>query len=367
MSEFRVNTDIIRNGASIVSKAANGVSAIASRVNGLGNQIGGEYQGQLRDKVRPILSGLSSQGAQLQSRSEGVVADLSGKASGIDVVMQSSSLSAGSSFTSNVFSPITRFFNGVSQLGLGSVAAILGWIGLSHHTTVIPPAPGPTPTPPAPITPVVPKDYAGFSAKVPANDNRRTLSETANPIRNTDAVALYPRGDDPNASNCTWYAAAAVEKAHGVPLNSGTYGTTGKFSASLGNGGEWADHAHAAIDPNNPLHSTYKQYQPYISAVDHNPMAGTIYSTPGTTTNPAGHVMFVEQAQLVDSNGKKNWQITVSEEIWGGKDLYKGAQAVPIPGHPEVKRWTRTITIPADSNGIAQSDGRFIHFVGTKQ
>lgn len=137
MSDLRANTDIMRNGASIITKAAGSLGGIVGRVNGWANQIGGEYQGQLRDKVRPIISSLAGLGTQVGNRSEEAGTLLVAKATEIDAVMQSSNLSAASTLAPSTMSPLARFFNGVSQLTLGGLAAILSWIGLGQTRTPV--------------------------------------------------------------------------------------------------------------------------------------------------------------------------------------------------------------------------------------
>jgi len=151
MSEYRANTDIMRNGVVIISKAASGMSVIASRVNNLASQIGGEYQGQLREKVRPILSGLSGEGSQLQGQSEGLGSGLSSIAGEIDAVMQSNVASVAQAFAPSPTSPTSTFFNNVSQMNLGGwVAAILGVLGIHLQVAKIQSQPPPIPAPATP-------------------------------------------------------------------------------------------------------------------------------------------------------------------------------------------------------------------------
>lgn len=367
MSELRANTDIMRNGATSIANGGNLAGQAASKLGSLSNGVSGAYEGQLREKLAPVLSGVSSEGSRLQNQSQETSNILFGKAAEIDEVMQRNIGLLAVSTALTIGSP-TRFFFTRVLVRFGIVSSILQFIGIKTDRvffTNIDQEVAPTTTSvlPPPISITEKKDYRGFASTVPADDKRRTLKEVSNPDKNSDAVALYYRGNGSSASNCTWYAASAVEKAHGIPLNSGKYGETGTFSTSLGNGGEWADHAQAAIDENHPFHNKYKQYQQYISSVDAHPMAGTVYSTPGTKGNPAGHVMFVDEANLVEINGEKKWQLVMSEEIYGGNNAYSGATKVEISDHPEVKRWTRTITLPVTDSGGAETDGRFIHFV----
>lgn len=204
-----------------------------------------------------------------------------------------------------------------------------------------------------------------LARKVTGDDGRRTLSEVPKPKTDADAVALYYRGD-PIKSNCTWYAAAAVNEVHGIPLNSGKYGSTGSFSSSLGHGGKWASNAEAALDENNPLHNTYKEYQPYINEVDKVPRPNSVLSLPGTIKYPEGHVLFVEDVQLVEKDGKKYWELAISEENWGGENYFPGAQIVEVSSDADVKRWVRSITLEMNSSGEAQTNGKFIHFRNSK-
>ena len=83
MEDLRVNTDIVRQGASVLSSAANNMQQVITRINTLGNQIGGEYQGQLREKVVPILSGAAGGGSPLQNCSQELSAGLFAKAQAI--------------------------------------------------------------------------------------------------------------------------------------------------------------------------------------------------------------------------------------------------------------------------------------------
>ncbi len=198
---------------------------------------------------------------------------------------------------------------------------------------------------------------------VPGDDGRRTLKEVPNPKEKKD-VALYYRGGK-GRSNCTWYAAAAIKQASNgkIDLNSGKYGDQGSFTRSLGNAGEWATNARAAIDPNDPNHEKFKQYQDSITAVDNKPTVGSVYCLPVGDELPSGHVMFVEDVKEVEVGGKKQWQVVVSEENWGGGH-FKGAEPVTVPGSPDVGRWRRTITLDADPNdpAAASTNGSFIHF-----
>jgi len=161
MSEYRVNTDIMRKGAAIISKAATGISAIASRVNGLANQIGGEYQGQIREKIRPILGGLSGQGSQIQSQSEGLGTNLSSTAGEIDGVMQLSVASVSGAFTPDSISPITNFFKSLGEVGF--IAAVLGWIHSGQH-------------PPVTVTNSSSRSSPSTSPKVTSGDQQDILS-----------------------------------------------------------------------------------------------------------------------------------------------------------------------------------------------
>jgi len=141
MSDLHANTDIMRSGAAVISKTASEMSTIASRVSNLANHIGGQYNGQLRAKVHPILAGLSGEGSGLQGQSAGVGSNLSSIASEIDNVMQSNVASVSEAFAPSPVSPLSAFFNNVGQMAMGGVAAILGWVGLSHTipATTIPP------------------------------------------------------------------------------------------------------------------------------------------------------------------------------------------------------------------------------------
>lgn len=191
---------------------------------------------------------------------------------------------------------------------------------------------------------------------VSADEDRRTYKEATR--KEGADVALYYRGQYTDKgttqySNCTWYAAAAVKEASGgrIDLNSGS-----AFTSALGDASSWDESARAAINPDDPKHDTYKQYQDCISAVDKQPEPGSVYCKDN-------HVMFVEDARLVEIDGKKQWQVTISEENWSGSH-YKGAERVEVPDHPEVLRWRRDILLPVDSDDpqAAQTGGEFIHF-----
>jgi surface antigen len=186
-----------------------------------------------------------------------------------------------------------------------------------------------------------PRDFSNFAQQVPAFDGRRNFN--------------YYRSDGKTNSDCTWYAAAAVEKAHGIPLND-----NGKVP-SLGNAGDWGKNAHAAIDLNNPDHQKYQKLEPYISAVNSHPEPGSIYVMPPQKGFESGHVMFVEQVKAIDLGGKKTWELVVSEENWGGQDNIVGAKVQAAI--PNVERWTRTFTVAAANNGGISGSGEFIHFV----
>ena len=181
----------------------------------------------------------------------------------------------------------------------------------------------------------------------------------------------YDRTVDNFNSDCTWYAAAAVNKAFGIYMNDLT-----KFP-SLGNAGEWANNAHAAIDPTNKDHLKYQAFQPYISSVDKIPQAGSVYALPVSAAAkfPDGHVMFVQNVTPAgnDAKGNPQWKLVVSEENAGGADTIRAmpgtnttlSQPLMKEG---VERWTRTFIFdPANGNidpskGDYLSSGEFIHF-----
>lgn len=193
MSELRVNTDIMRKGALVISKATSDISAVTSRVSGLASQIGGEFQGQLRDKVRPILSGLSSQGSQLQSHSAEVSANLSGKASGIDAVMQSNNISDSGVFTSSGASPMISLFSRVSGFLAGGIAGLLGVVGLNKYWfTVFRPNSMPIPTPIPTPTPT------------PGSVNPEPTSSSAEENRAALGVKLVKQYDGHSYANGTY-------------------------------------------------------------------------------------------------------------------------------------------------------------------
>lgn len=152
-------------------------------------------------------------------------------------------------------------------------------------------------------------------------------------------------------SNCTWYAAAAVKNASNgrIDLNRGS-SIHPVDTQLLGNGGEWASNARKILNSKSP------DKESYISSVDKLPKPGSVYCKDN-------HVMFVEDAKLVEIDGKKQWQVTISEENWSGNH-YKGAERVEVPDHPEVRRWRRDIFLPVDPNDPqgALADGEFIHF-----
>ena len=71
--------------------------------------------------------------------------------------------------------------------------------------------------------------------------------------------------------------------------------------------------------------------------------------------------MFVEEAILIElKDGKKVWQITISEENWGGGQSLK----VTDEALGDITRTRRTFQENADpnTNEIATSFGSFIHF-----
>lgn len=394
MDQIKVNTNELRSESQNLNSSANEIGDNQNQLSRTNSSIGNAYDGQLRRAVEGITGDVQPRGTQLRNRSLDLGDELvsravrfenANEAGGSAMIVMSHQLNSfiESSPILKIFSTLKKsdlakasLFWGMSGLGFGGIIGLITFFptinSFLQKAKALPsgsvpiPTPVPTPTPdlrPTPSQPVPSEiSYVGYASKVPADDNRNTLSEVPKPDSNSDVVALYTRGNGSSSSNCTWYAAAAITEAFGIPLNSGLYGKTGKFSSSLGNGAEWADHAQAAIDPNNPLHSTYKQYQPYISAVDNIPQSGTIFSTPGTKGNPAGHVMFVEEAKVVEIDGKKSWQIQVSEEIYGGTNGYPQAKQVNLPNQPDVKRWTREITLPIDSSGNADTTGKFIHF-----
>src|SRR5271157_3272818 len=137
MSELRVNTDVLRESASVISTAANSAQQVGARICSLCNSVGDEYQGQLRDKVNSILSGVSGSGSSLQSRSQELSAGLVYKAQAIDEVMQSCFAQTASAIseTNRIVSSIQGFFSSIGQLGLGIGAFILS-LGHSGSSTV---------------------------------------------------------------------------------------------------------------------------------------------------------------------------------------------------------------------------------------
>lgn len=166
----------------------------------------------------------------------------------------------------------------------------------------------------------------------------------------------YFRGDGVTKSNCVWYAATAL-----------TVYTAGKIDLHavhdddrMGMAYNWPTEARQAIDEkDHPLHGL-------ITEINNKPRAGTVITfDPGKGgALSEGHVAWVEEAELVlGTDGKKYWSIVISEENYGGNG-WPGATEIDA-GDPNVKRWRRPITFPADdtdeSNIVA--DGiNFIHW-----
>lgn len=189
MSEFRVNTDIIRKGASVLSSAATSMQQIVTRINNLGNQIEGQYQGQLREKVVPILSAATGGGNPIQMRSQEISAGLSAKAKAIDDAMESNFNRVANAYTSTSWSGslLQDFFNSIGQFRLeyGAFVLRLGLFG----TIAIPVMKsfGTFPSVPNTIAyPLITKTPNLKPNPIPLNDGVKP--ETFSPI---DGCALY--------------------------------------------------------------------------------------------------------------------------------------------------------------------------------
>ncbi len=153
MGDLRANTDVMRNGVGTISTSADTIAQVANRIGNLKNHLGSAYQGQLRDKVEPILSQAVGEGNRLQGQSGQFSGSLDSLAGQIDAVMQQRGMAViGAPVTTVSGSPVGKLFGRASQLVTGFVAAILTGIGIrtAPPVTIIPSKPAPTPTnPPA--------------------------------------------------------------------------------------------------------------------------------------------------------------------------------------------------------------------------
>jgi hypothetical protein len=159
MGDLRANTDVMRSGAGTISTNADTLAGVANRISSLNSHLGGAYQGQLRDKVGPILSQAVSEGIRLQSQSGQFSANLNSIAGQIDGVMQQGGMAiSGGPATTISSSYLGAFFSRVGQLAMGVAATVLSWIGFRKAVPVTKIPPNPTPAPlqqqpiPAPTT-----------------------------------------------------------------------------------------------------------------------------------------------------------------------------------------------------------------------
>lgn len=177
------------------------------------------------------------------------------------------------------------------------------------------------------------------------------IGAEAVPTSDEDIVMYKHNSETPGVnSNCTWYAAAAVKTASGGKINIGS-------TLSLGNAGQWARNALAAITETDPLHDQYKQYSNVISGVDRVPNAGSVYCA-------GGHVAYVEEAKLVEKDGKQSLEVVLSEENYYYRSLgsFMGSEPVEVPGDTSVKRWRRTKIFSVVDGQVGEDQGLFIHF-----
>lgn len=164
----------------------------------------------------------------------------------------------------------------------------------------------------------------------------------------------FPRGDGTTKSNCTWYAATALAAHTGGKIDLHAIHKEDRMSDAH----HWSEEAQEAIDDkDHPLHG-------YVKDVDEKPEAGTIISYPISDDMPYGHVAWVEKAEMiVDKDGNKKWELTISEENYGGSNGFTGATAIGTTDS-DVKRWRRTISFPvADNDGSKAIVGTGIKFI----
>jgi hypothetical protein len=136
MSELRANTDIMRHGATSIANGGNLAGQAANKLGTLSNNVSGAYEGQLREKLAPILSGVSSEGSRLQIRSQETSKILFAKATEIDEVMLLGATTQISTETSSS-SPLRSFFSRVRSLGLGTLVTVMGWAGIRSNNIPI--------------------------------------------------------------------------------------------------------------------------------------------------------------------------------------------------------------------------------------
>lgn len=190
MGDFRANTDVMRNGVNAISKGADRIAQIVNRIGSLNGHIGGAYQGQLRDRLGPILSQAVGDGNRLQAQSGQFSASLNSLAGQIDGVMQTQAGIAINflSITAAAGTALGRLFGRL--LGphtTGTIAALLSWIGIREAPpgTIILPRPSMSPSPQ--------EQLAVRGAALLKQYDGRTYSEgTYNPKDRYSALSVKP-------------------------------------------------------------------------------------------------------------------------------------------------------------------------------
>jgi hypothetical protein len=380
ISEIQVITSDLYSGSNTLNAAAVDLGKVQVQLGEIIDAAGDAYDGQLRQALEDIIGPGVYAGGRLQNRAGELGRELSDRAMGFEeanVAGQSATLNASTAYINYVESTPTLGFISIIKNKLQSIGqSIWNVAGLTLGGLMsrfflkakpsIPssfdstPQPKPTPSTSTilvnPTQTMYPKKNLDYGESVTADDNRRTWEEKQ--TTGVSDLGLYTRFDDSGGkSNCTWYAAAAVEMAYGIPLNSGIRRKSGTFSRSLGNGGQWAEHAEDAM--NNP-NSKYKEYRPYIKAVNRIPEPGSVYSI-----GSQNHVAFVENVSMIENNGKRQIVITISEEnyLHKGSQTFSGSTRIILLNNPDVYRWRRDLHFDIDPHtGEALTDGKFIHF-----
>jgi hypothetical protein len=138
MADLRVNTDVMRNSAGTVSSNGDKIGQTVNKISGLNSQVPNTYDGQLREKVGPILAQAVGDGTRLQGQSGQFSANLNSLAGQIDDVMQQgdAALSKVLEVTASR-SPVTEFFSRVGQIGTGAITFLLGLAGFKTRKDIV--------------------------------------------------------------------------------------------------------------------------------------------------------------------------------------------------------------------------------------
>lgn len=348
MTDLRVNTDIMRSGAGTAASSGDHVAQVANKIGSLNSQVPNSYNGQLRDKVGPILSGAASEGMRVQGQAGQFSADLNSLAAEIDAVMQKSEEALEAALGLTVFtSALGKFF---SQAGLAmteAAAVVMTWIGLHKMVpTTSPTKPVPGPAPSAPAAP------AGTKSATAVMNAASAMSKPISPVKYEYGVS----GDFPRYGSGQLHAGMDILPPPGEkgdipihPIGPGVVIKVGEAGPNDGGYGNYIVVEHTLSD-GKKVYSLYAHLAEKPDFTNGDKVSvDTVLGDMGSTGHATGrhlHLQIMKNSHLskdfstVDPNAKVDpkdtnsltWEQKMRQEVYSPHDV--------LNGQGEAQDWT---------------------------